>query len=74
VNKGCSGPYPRADAGTAGKRMPQGTDGEQDQPYNRSKGQHHKPVRPRALHTEQVREAPGRYTPEYKDGSVATRG
>ena len=48
--------------------MPQGTDGEQDQPYHPSKGNHHNPVRPRALQAEQVREAYRSYPPEYKDG------
>ena len=46
--------------------MPQGTDGEQDQPYHPSKGNHHNPVRPRALQAEQVREAYRSYPPNIR--------
>src|SRR5215212_546967 len=55
---------PWADASAALEGVPQGTDGEQNQPYHRSKGNHHKPMSPRALQPEQVREAHRSYTPE----------
>ena len=48
--------------------MLQGADGEQYKPYHRSQGHHHQPVRPRALHAEQVGEAYRRYTPEDQHG------
>ena len=59
---------PRPDAGTARKGVLQGADGEQNQPYHRSEGQHHQPVRPRARKAEQIREANRRYRPEDQDG------
>src|SRR5215211_7803901 len=59
---------PRADASAALERVPQGTDGEQNQPYNRCQGNHHQPVRPRALQAEQVREAHRRYPTEDQHG------
>src|SRR5215217_7205243 len=59
---------PWADASATLERVPQGTDGEQNQPDHRSKGNHHKPVRPRALQAEQVREANRSYPSEDQDG------
>src|SRR5215212_11888324 len=59
---------PWADASAALEGVPQGTDGEQDQPYHRSKGNHHQTVRPRALQAEQVREAYRCYPPEDQHG------
>src|SRR5215212_4560958 len=59
---------PRADAGATLERVPQGTDGEQNQPDHRSKGNNHKPVRPRALQAEQIREAHRSHPPEDQDG------
>src|SRR3954466_6631841 len=54
---------PRPDAGTAREGVLQGTHGEQNQPYHRSKGNNHQPVRPRARKAEQVREANRRDPP-----------
>src|SRR5215213_2554851 len=59
---------PRPDASAALERVPQGTDGEQNEPYHRRQGYHHKPVSPRALQPEQVREAHRRYPPEDQHG------
>src|SRR5829696_3599373 len=58
----------RADAGATLEGVPQGTDGEQNQPYHRRQRHHHQPVSPRALQTEQVREAHRSHPPEDQHG------